>query len=749
MTLWGREDQVGPPMPLAASTKDWEEAHLSGHDRAMRLLLLLALVLQLVSWGMQRGYPIADAVEFMDRAQTWVAGEPLGDGRTVRSFAFSSLFVAPFALARALSLEDLRPILIVARLLQVALALGLVTASARLAQRVAGRSAGLAVGFIVAINPLVLQFGVFPVSGIASALCLTLGLFRLVRRGDRRDSLIGGLWLGLGFLMAYQSLLITLAVLALLFVRDRWSARRTWILASAGLAACCALQLVLDRAVYGRWDGSLWRYLLDNAGFTLARLVYDLGLRETAGALYEQVTALRGMQVVETDVTTEAMMRFGASWYLRNAPSFFVWPVLGLLFVGVAHALFKPRWNSTLALVALALALYVMSKKGSKSLRLCLPLLPLAVPLLALGWAWLAQRTPLRWLAHVALVAALPLSLLVLSRSSLRTYSAYWDAADWINQRASELPKGERTKVASAYDWAVFLRFPASVEKPKLPISLDNWDKLSNAERDQTEELIEGLDWLILHQALMKSQPELTARLATRFHVAAAFLDQDEAAELGAVLVLQRSERGGARLIEYSSATPKPQQARRIEFRSAEGILQLALLGFDLAPLPGSGWWWITYHWELSPTESKLEVRDRITGPDGSNSWQNNHPLGRGSTAPDPQARYLSEGYLFVPSAVKRDGLVNFRPLGGAYRRGDLIPARVWIAVRDLSFEVMVKSYRSGAAQPLQSEFESPDWAWSVDGYRLSADGLVQAGGFFLPIHPRAFLRDDGKPIPE
>jgi len=731
-------------MVPAASTSEWEEACLSGHDRALRLLLGLALALLLASWWMQRGYPIADAVEYMDRAQTWVAGEPLGDGQTVRSFAFSSLFVPLFAIARALDLEDPRPILLLSRLLQVALALGLVVACARLGQRVAGRSAGLAVGFIVAINPLVLQFGVFPVSAIASALCVALGLARLIQRGDRRDSFIGGLWLGLAFLMAYQSLLVALGVLALLVLRDRWSARRTWVLAGAGLAACCALQLLLDRTIYGRWDGSLWRYLLDNAGFTVARFVFDLGFREAAGALYEQLTALRGMQVVETDVSTEAMMRFGATWYLRNAPSFFVWPVLGLFFVGLAHALLKPRWTSTLCAVALALALFVMSKKGSKSLRLCLPLLPLAVPLLALGWAWLAQRTPLRWLSQLALLAALPLSLLALSHSNLRMYSAYWDAAEWVEQRAGERTEGVRPKVASAYDWAVFLRFSAAVEKLKLPTVLDNWPALSAAEREQLMLRIESLEWLILHQALLKSQPELTALLATRFCVAAAFLDPDEAAELGAVLVLQRSQQGGARLMDYRAVAPLPAHAQRVEFRADDGALRLSLLGFDFEALPGSGWWWITYHWELAPAAEKLEIRDRITGPDGSNSWQNNHALGRGSSAPGASQRYLSEGYLFVPSAVKRDEQLNFRPLGGAYRRGDLIPVRVWVAVRDLGAQLMVKSFRGQAARPLQSEFESPEWAWSVDGYRLSPDGLVQAGAFFLPIHPRAVLRDDG-----
>ena len=735
-------------MLLAASTiRDGGEPRLSAHDFSLRLLLALALLLQLLSWSTQRGYPIADAVEFMDRAQILVASEALTDTATVRGFAFSSLFVPHFLIAQVLGLEDQRPVLFFARLLQVALALGLVAASARLAQRVAGRSAGLAAGFIVAINPLVMQYGVFPVSGIGAALCLTLGLDRLILRSDRRDGLIGGLWLGLGFLFAYQSLLVALAVLLMLLLRDRWQARSSWVWAGAGLAICFALQLLLDRVVYGRWDGSLWRYLLENAGYTVARVIHDLGWRETAGALYAQLNELRGVEPAVSDVDTPAMMRQGFGWYAINAPSFFVWPLLGLLFAGIAHALLRPRWTSTLALVALALVLFVMGKKGSKSLRLCLPLIPLAVPLFALGFAWLAQRTPSRWLAHLLLLAALPLSLLAYSRAGLLAHSGYWDAADWLGRQVLEHQSSDRPRVASAFDWAVFLRYPPLIERVKLSETLDSWDSLAEPERQRLGEALLQLDWLILHQPLIKAHPGLAAHLAAHFCVAAAFYDQDEAAELGAVLVLRRADRGGARLFEYQAAAPTPENPRQIEFRSELSRASLTLLGFDLQSMPGSGWWWITYHWKLPEQEAKFEVYDRISAPDGANSWQNNHRLGRGSQAPSPQARFLSEGFLFVPSSTKTVNLTSFHPLGGAFRRGDLIPARLWIAVRDFEADLPLKASREFQSTPIQNEFVTTDWAWSVDGYRISKDGLVQAGGFLLPVHESASWRDDGKPM--
>src|SRR5687768_3293784 len=123
----------GLPMHVAASIGPDPGPRLTWRDRSMAWVFLLAVVLLLYSWSLQRGYPVADVVEFMERAQAWVAGETQTDARTVRSFAFSTLFVPPFLLARALGLEDLRVVMVVARLLEMALTLGLVLACGRLA----------------------------------------------------------------------------------------------------------------------------------------------------------------------------------------------------------------------------------------------------------------------------------------------------------------------------------------------------------------------------------------------------------------------------------------------------------------------------------------------------------------------------------------------------------------------------------------------------------------------------------------
>ena len=98
----------GPPREI--------EPPLGLRDPAVRWILLLAVGLLAVSWRMQRGYPLADAVEFMDRAQG-LLGDP-SDSSSVFStldpvFAsFGALAIDPAsALRRSSTLSDLTTLL--------------------------------------------------------------------------------------------------------------------------------------------------------------------------------------------------------------------------------------------------------------------------------------------------------------------------------------------------------------------------------------------------------------------------------------------------------------------------------------------------------------------------------------------------------------------------------------------------------------------------------------------------------------
>ena len=729
---------------------------------AVRILVVSILLLQVLAWSWQRGYPVADAVEFMDRAADWVQGEALRDGRSVRSFAFSALFVPLFGAARAFGLEDTRVLLPIARLMQMGIGLALVLAVVRLGSRFGGRSVGLAAGWVCAVNPVFLEFSVQPVSGLAAALCVALGLDALADRERPRSSWIAGTWLGLAFLMAYQCLVVALAVLLFLFARERWRHRSRWIAVGGCLAAAMLVQIGLDRVFYGTWGGSLGRYLLLNAGSIVPRFLYDVGLEAPARRLYAfQVQLLGGELRADTASLTPAQIQ-ERTWYLTHATRMFAVPVLLLLAAGIAASLRRPRAALLLSFVLL-LNFAVLTSKAAKSLRLLLPLLPMVAPLCALGWASL-RGPPSSWLrrarlASILLVLALPLSLRSLKRADLQVHGGYWDAIDAVNAHA-RAAGGRPQRVACAYPWAVFLRAAPGVELVKPTYAIERWSSLSEEARGVLAGELAGLDWLIVHLPVLSGQPALLEHINDEFDVRAAWYDQDAYAALGPILLLHERDGTGQRFFRWSDDPPEfrapgPVAREPVHFMRQTGAGQdrLTFLGCDYAPLPGSGWGWITYHWRADgPLSTDYTIVDRLTGPGDANSWQNNHgpAWGTASTASWPRGRTLSEGYLLVPSAVDWSEGLGFRPLGGAWRRGDLLPVHLWaeIVAGEGESAPRLEPWRPGEPRSVRAGLD-PERHWTLDGFRFSMDGLLLLESFFLPVHPRARARDDGRPLPD
>jgi hypothetical protein len=112
----------------------------------------------------------------------------------------------------------------------------------------------------------------------------------------------------------------------------------------------------------------------------------------------------------------------------------------------------------------------------------------------------------------------------------------------------------------------------------------------------------------------------------------------------------------------------------------------------------------------------------------------------------------VREGHLLVASADAFYADRPYLPLGGAYRRGDTIPARLWIAVLDGpegkgGGKQLVVRERGTDAAP--RERLDPKTLWNADGWRFSPNGLVLVGGLFLPVHAWARVPDDGRPLQE
>ncbi len=739
------------------------------NERAMLAVHAAGLALLAWSWWRVEGWPLADAVEYMDRARSFVRGEGLGAAHAVRSFAFSLVFVPVFAAAEALGLDDERVAATACRLLQVGLALGLVQAVARLAGRLAGRDAGLAAGWLVVANPAWLLYGAVPVADLAAALCVAHALPELLpRRPDARPDappprpLRGGLWLGAALLVSYKTLPVGAAVLLFQLVAGRRRALAPVGRALAGLGAGAAVQVALDRWVYGTWGVSLGRYVVENVGGVLGRVALELKLDAVAVWIYDLLHELRGWDYGVRGAPPAVRQRMPVDWYVTHLPEMLAVPVLALLALAVVRWVRRPRADVAILGAAFLLNVAVLSTKGSKSFRLWLPLLPLVLPVGAWALAALAAGEGARSLRRAGAVALLAVTLVLgvaaRAREPDAVHGGYWRAAEAARALAPE--DGSRpVRFASAYPWATFGRAGRGLEWTRLAHPLEAWGGLGVDARDELFDQLGALDAFAVHLAQLTEHPTLFLFVNGRFRVEAAFYDQALHARLGPVFLLVRAERGeGRRFFGTPSLEDLDLDALPPSTRFAAGDEELHLLGWAYEELPPDGpdrHGWITYWW-TTPTGLSEDHRflDRATAPDERNAWQNNHgpQYGVSPTSGWLPGTVMAESYLLVPAAEAMFEGRPWRPVGGAYRRGDLMPLRLWMMVCLPDGEAELRP--SLAAVPPGdpgAELARRDQARlrrTPPGYAFSADGLVEVGRLLAPVPPRARVPDDGRPIP-
>lgn len=180
-----------------------------------------------------------------------------------------------------------------------------------------------------------------------------------------------------------------------------------------------------------------------------------------------------------------------------------------------------------------------------------------------------------------------------------------------------------------------------------------------------------------------------------------------------------------------------------------------------------------------------------MTAPDGHHSFQNNHAPAYGvlPTSTWRPGDVVSESYAFVPAGEPFATPGGYRPLGGAYRRGDLLPISLWMgahledesgaivrrmvggpgrgrgllarAVAELSDLEDAGLARAEARLRLAERLElepdesaalrtlavDPVRTWIRFGVQSSEDGLFEVGRWFLPVDPRARVPDDGRAL--
>lgn len=777
-----RGGPVDPRLPAALGADG--EPLPRATDPAVSAVLLLTFALLCFSWSRLAGYQLADSVEYMDRARSLVEGDVQDPAGSSRSFAFSALLTPFFAVANLLQLQDRGPVVIVVRLLQMLLGVGLVLTCMKIAARIHGRRACVAAGLIAAANPIFLQYAVSPIAGVAAALFVALGIDSLIRQEGERRSFIGGLWLGGAILMAYQTIVISLPLLALVALRDRARAPRRVLASAAGIALGLAAQIALDRITWGSWGMSLEIYLIQNVGGVAVRVLHELGLDSLARPIYERMGEILSLPGGETGGAQDVKQLQSPTWYLTNLRLMLSWPALALGALGLWRSWRRPSWGATILVVLFALNVGVMSFKGSKSFRLWLPLLPMIAPLCGAGWVVLRGASPGRLgpraLAAWAVVAlAVGLGVQRLEGLNSRRFGSYWAAMDFVVRHSKPMPAQEgegqrRPIVTSAYHWAVAFREGGDVKLFKLPHHLDQWNHLDEQQRTECVDHLGSIDWLLCHRGILEQEQTLFDAIRTRFGVADYFWDSETDPELGPVLVLVTPDAypDAHELVEVDRSAPDPTGYRRslqldrslplpMDFlgRSMPGgpyDRRLTLLGWEYETLPESGYGWITYHW-TTPTglDNDYTIVDRVSSPESRHAWQNNHGGGWGFF---PTNRWepgwiVRESYPLL--AGSKPFSEEFVPLGGPYRRGDRIPVTLWMTVavygEGQSFAARLRPAESDAPEPIDmsdAELLPANCQRSAEGFVQSPDDLVRVGRFTIPVHESYRWPDDGRPDP-
>ena len=561
------------------------------------LLSGLALLLMFWTLGRIEGYLLADTVEYMDRAEAVAQGAQL-DPSTMRSFAFSALLVPLFWLIDLVGAPNVWAVGL-ARLLVMAMGLVAIATVYRAGRARFGVRAGVIAGFVLAVNPVFLQFGVEPLSesaammGIAFALAAALGLdfskptnvagaaqaadedqaaaahLAAVEKENGRRALCVGAWLGFAMLMGFKTIPIAGVVLLGLVVLARWRQRALWLVATSAFLFIAFCQCLLDWAVYGRFGGTLSAYLMENVGGLLAGLLiklHGLGVPyayDLAVGIYENLSAGEGGTVASNASNVTSIIRSTTSetWYFEHMSAAFLSVpfVLGVL-VAVLVAVKKRRAITWLLIAVVALNLGLLSTKSSKSFRLLIPLLP-AIALLA-GNGLDVLLTGLRerlGLIGRAVGVVLGFWLIwggladgqaALARTNLTQYGSWWQATADLQRMADQAQSESKEATtdnapwtfASAYHWAVRFRAQGALELIKLPHHMDRWDELNTEEREANLAVLGELDAFLAHLQILTQDPRILSLVNDRFQIMDIRYDAESFDDLGPLYVLVRRD---------------------------------------------------------------------------------------------------------------------------------------------------------------------------------------------------------------
>ena len=777
-------------------------------DAPFALVLAIGATLFGLAWWHLEGYQIADSVEYIERAIALVRGEEIVDSQAIRSFGFSGLLVPVFFLADLLGLDEYRYAVYFVRVLQIALSLTLLGLAMRLAARFVPRSSAYVAGALLLANPSFLRWSVSPISDITAGICLALALQQVLERGPLRRAAIAGFWLGAAFLMAYKTLALIGPLVLAVLVRERWSGRRYVGGIALGFATCLLLQCIGDWLYYDQFGLSVWIWVQENVIREAAERSLQLGnllgidaLGDLARFLYNNYANVdpTGIQNEYQSLAARdpelVLRRASRLWYWQEVERALLPPVLILTLVGALRMLARPSFGSVTMIAILSLVVFVLSNKGAKSFRLWLPFMAWIAVVGALGWDSLF-RAGTRWrqarraIGLALIVVSISWSARDLLALNMRKFGGFWQAAEIVNQAAAAslaertaqareqgLDEAPKLRLACVYHWGLMLRESQYVELIKLPHQIDAWASFDEEEKAANFAELATLDWFIAHLPVLADHPDLMAAVNELFEIDAVLYDRFSFQGLGPLYVMRRRSDEADAPTFWDLETELSVDEYRAQHELGEPLMlfkkprtdgtwqELTLLDFDWRPIDGSGYGWITYHWAAGPDRSPrtgtafdgedYTIIDRVAGRHTQNVWHNDHQPAYGllPTSVWEAGWILREGYVLVPETepYAEGGLT--RPLGADYRRGDSMPASLWIKVvgyddsePPLEATRLVPFPTSGelAVEELTVPGAFPTFA----GHEINDELMAKVRAFFIAIQPRYRWPHDGTPVP-
>ena len=754
------------------------------------LLILGTLSLQGISWHILEGYQTADSIEYAENAQALVRGHDVIDSIAIRSAFFPLILTPPLWLADRFEVDDQRPLFLILRLFQMGIGLWVVLAAASLGARLGGRRSGLLAGWMMALNPVFLQYTVSPLTDLGAALCISMGLIQLARVRDTRSGWRAGIWMGLGVIVSYKAIATVAPMFLVLVLAERWQGRAHWIAFLRGMACCFVFQVLLDWATYGSPGHSLFLYMGANFGPLAGKLFWVPGgwltevvppvgrfLQEIGAFLYSFSSQLgEDSQAV---IGEQIRGRYPWHWYATSVQAWFVAPFAVCALAGSWTAFRHRKKISLLPLAAALFYIVLISTKGWKDQRLLLVVLPVLAAYGGWGLDWLVRWRskaigttrqkdnlgPLRWLLMVVcIVLGASLGLDQLLARNTRKFSGYWEAMAWIQREAdarqADDSQAPALRVASAYHWACFLRDGPGLVLEKLPHQIDGWSHLSDVQRRDNLGALLRQDYVIVHMPVLTNpgHMDLLHTINRQFAVHAMFWNQTDFEDIGPVFLMKRRTGGSDERTLYArEENVDPRAYRQEHFLPRPRVFvrpdlneEVWFLGFQYEVLPGDDHGWITlHHWCASERiQADYAVVQRVTTVDESNSYQANfHPAwGAAPTNSWTRGTLLRESYPVLAAAEPFAWQEPYRPMGGEYRRGDLMPAWLWLDY--VTFDVnpddgsafinaRLELAKPGTREPLRGP-GNQDQRSMPGGFAWSLEGHVQVGSFLLAVPPDA-----------